>query len=1804
MNKGGNYTSGWEPAPGITFNDGSGDHSSNPAFTFEAGIWYNIVATYDKNYLTVYINGSFKSNSAFNQTPQTNANHLCIGSNGAYSDCFSGAIDDIRIFDHALAPSEVTKIYKLKNSKLTTAASPSSAGYMTPSPNTTVNTGDPVAVMAYPNPGYRFSKWTTTGTASATASQIGTVTLNSNSTATAFFVKDSTNQLVSLIADPIKLQDAVIQCLNQVGLTYDSTTSNINVPSSTRTQPIAVNIQNRFWSDALADILYSHGLTFQVKNSKVALYTQDQRADMTTLVMNTTVGGGVTGGGVTSPLPGLVTTNVDSAPTDFQIQAYPSKNYHFMSWSSDSIGVTITPTGPTTATASISQDSTISANFAHDTADLTMAVTDHGTTNPAGTSLVNTATAIAIIATPDNNHHFLNWTSSDPVTFAKATSASTTVTLNGGDGSAATATANFNHDQGTLTVKKNGNGTVEGGLGDLPPNDTVTDIAVTAKPDFGYHLASWTASGSAKITGAVDTASTTVQLTGDHNCKGTVTANFAINVYAVTFAPNDPSYGSITGNLNQNITHGTDCTAVSATANADYHFTGWTGDYIGNANPLTVTDVTSDMNITANFTHNQGTITMGLIGTGSVDITPASGPYDTKTDYAIVANETDPSNFKFINWTIRGEATVTSSTSANTNVRLTGQDGCNAIVTANFFPKANDISSTGTANIPLAAPRSMKIYKVTVPSGTTRLLVETTGDSGDCDLYIMPNTVPSIYEYYAKSTNIGTTESITVPNPTAADWYILVYGYPPSNYVNVNLTATLDTDLPEPATLDTVSTNQPDKVTLAWSGSATSYDVYRSNTSSFDMATLLSNTALNGYDDSTAVLGTVYHYWIVSRNINGTSVPSNSKTGYLSGSGTNTLINGVAVTGLSGAVGTTLKYEITTPAAPPQALLEIKASLGAGDCDLTVTGSSGSVYGIKITNNEIIRIENPAANEIFTVTLYANSAYSGLTLLAKFYSAKPVAPSGIAASDGTYPDAVLVSWKESAGTSTYEVWRAEKIGSTVPKSPDATIIGETSDISFMDTAAVLPKIYYYWIKAKNPAGSSAFSSGTSGYVSKVPVAPSSLTASDGTYFDKIRLTWPKVAGATSYLLYRDTGDTMPPGSFIEIEYDSTKSTYTYDDMGGADPSPNLSNLKYYYWVVAKNANGPSPAKMNTGYISTKVPASVTASKGTFFEQVKVTWTAIDGASSYNIYRSQDPLDPGSVFDTASTPVYYDSTVTDAQEYYYWVEADCNGDYQSKLSKYSLGYAQLVAPSTKLSAPVMKSASYGTYADKVVLDWGDVPLAATYNIYRKINTSDLWGAAIGNVPELTYEDPTAVARQKYLYAVTAVNGTVESIQSNVMIGLIDDGSTTVAINKTPIPGLSALKGEEKLYQITVPANCALFVVKAENLNVGDSCDIYAKLSPSFPTTTSYNAKGTLIPGSKTDKSLTVVNPVEGTWYILIVGSGKTGYTNADLTVSYHFATDIVLTDVPADDLAVPFTAAFKGILKDEDGSGIPGFNIGVRDPVTGLKTWLTTKTDANGSFTYSAKISGEGEYTYDFFLTKIPDSTRTIASWTVRTKRSPYNPYFDFMGYIQATPETLSTSSPADLSGMQEYISMRRGFENGPVVNAYAEMWLEKTILQAASDKKILDKLDSGLYLLLYGTESAAVGNGKDLNPALTTSPLLVHVTPEKQADILGNLKENSLIDNEFANAVTNGGIGVLAIASYYNPDETDTDFTCDVALYADEELKLLYDIAVNWQDLEVYGPLKYDVNIGVMDVIVNRDNGTRIGTRIRSFIKK
>ncbi len=72
--------------------------------------------------------------------------------------------------------------------------------------------------------------------------------------------------------------------------------------------------------------------------------------------------------------------------------------------------------------------------------------------------------------------------------------------------------------------------------------------------------------------------------------------------------------------------------------------------------------------------------------------------------------------------------------------------------------------------------RQSLYYRLYIPEGTTRLLVQTRG-SGDVDLYLRPGSQPTQSTFLCRSISFTSNELCMVSSPTAGDWHIMVYGY-------------------------------------------------------------------------------------------------------------------------------------------------------------------------------------------------------------------------------------------------------------------------------------------------------------------------------------------------------------------------------------------------------------------------------------------------------------------------------------------------------------------------------------------------------------------------------------------------------------------------------------------------------------------------------------------------------------------------------------------------------------------------------------------------------------------------------------------------------------------------------------------------------------------------------------------------------------------------------------------------------------------------------------------------------------------
>ena len=318
-------------------------------------------------------------------------------------------------------------------------------------------------------------------------------------------------------------------------------------------------------------------------------------------------------------------------------------------------------TNPTTYNISGAGSHTVTGHYYSATNNVAVSSTAGGSTDKDGNNPVARHGSITISASPQTGYHFTGWSgdasgTTNPLTISDITSAQN-------------ITANFAINQYSVNVSSTAGGSTNRDGANLVNHGSTFTITSTA--DTGYDFSGW--SGGANGTDNPITITVTSNLN--------ITANFAIKSYTVNVSSG--TGGSTDKDGANTVNHGSTLT-ITPSESTGYHFTGWSGDAGGTANPLTVT-VTSNMNINASFAINQYTVTVNSGGNGYTD---KDGSNTVNHGDSFTITPTGSTGYQFANWS--GDA------SGNENpltVTVTG----NMTITANFQIRQYSVTVNSSA---------------------------------------------------------------------------------------------------------------------------------------------------------------------------------------------------------------------------------------------------------------------------------------------------------------------------------------------------------------------------------------------------------------------------------------------------------------------------------------------------------------------------------------------------------------------------------------------------------------------------------------------------------------------------------------------------------------------------------------------------------------------------------------------------------------------------------------------------------------------------------------------------------------------------------------------------------------------------------------------------------------------------------------------------------------------------------------------------------------------------------------------------
>ena len=274
------------------------------------------------------------------------------------------------------------------------------------------------------------------------------------------------------------------------------------------------------------------------------------------------------------------------------------------------------------------------------------------------------------------------------------------------------------------------------------------------------------------------------------------------------------------------------------------------------------------------------------------------------------------------------------------------------------------------------------------------------------------------------------------------------------------------------------------------------------------------------------------------------------------------------------------------------------------------------------------------------------------------------------------------------------------------------------------------------------------------------VKPSYVGASGKPY-----IYWSAVDGANRYYVYRSTtkdGTYSFLGSTANLNYTDSKA-----DAG----------TTYYYKVKAGIVNGVKSNSSAAVAITCRCarpvvkPSYVGASGKPY-----IYWSAVAGASQYEVYRSTTKDGTYSFLDSTANLNYTDSKANVGTTYYYKVKALAADGTDSSLSA-------AVAITCRCARPVVKT-DYWASTGKPYIKWDAVDGAGKYYIYRSGTRNGTY-TLLGTTTATNYTDSKANAGYTYYYKVQAISSALTMAKvylspSNQTDNCYAYGNTTEAV----------------------------------------------------------------------------------------------------------------------------------------------------------------------------------------------------------------------------------------------------------------------------------------------------------------------------------------------------------------------------------------------------------------------------------------
>ncbi len=349
---------------------------------------------------------------------------------------------------------------------------------------------------------------------------------------------------------------------------------------------------------------------------------------------------------------------------------------------------------------------------------------------------------------------------------------------------------------------------------------------------------------------------------------------------------------------------------------------------------------------------------------------------------------------------------------------------------------------------------------------------------------------------------------------------------------------------------------------------------------------------------------------------------------------------------------------------------------------------------------------------------------------------------------------------------------------------------DSTTTAYLDSTLPLDGNYYrFFVRACNLAGcTNGLNSVRAGRLVDgnpiwiIPSVPRNVRASQGTA-EEITISWdpPAVGLPTTYeILYSLIS---PNGPYSLSGYGSPSPThYTFT------PYP-LNSANWYIVVRAQNSTGDGPLSAPVTGWSLQPPTNVQASRGTYVDRIRITWTPARSATGYRIIR-QSPTAATFTINSGATSQFEDLSPSLSGAFTSYSIVALNGDSASR---------PVTAVGWVNNEPIItqEPQNVSTFA----------PNSATFSI-----------TAIAGRP-ISYQ---------WLRNSVEIPGATSATYTLQQTSPTDNGVTFQCRVSTPAPGGTALSAAARLYAIGAPQN-----IQASLDRTNDVLVAWSYSGPTFP-----------------------------------------------------------------------------------------------------------------------------------------------------------------------------------------------------------------------------------------------------------------------------------------------------------------------------------------------------------------------------------